>query len=408
MWILVGEGGNKGQIHGYFSCLPLINHPMKIEASMNNVNDKKSVSKELIAKHTKILDGLLRLPENRNCADCRSKAPRWASVNLGIFICIQCSGIHRSLGVHISKVRSATLDTWLPEQVSFMQAMGNEKSNSYWEAELPQNYDRVGIENFIRAKYEEKKWAPKKATHSSLKSGEEKSSSIDQGRDGRGGSDGSKKSRKPSIEIEIPANQMPQAISARTPSTPHQVRSSSDSSKNSRKPNIEVEIPANHTPQAISAKTPSKPPQGSSDMKVPRLSPPLASPQMAEGKSEIPISLKSPTPIAEHKSRIPITLKSPTQIAEYKSNTPSPKVDLAADLFDMPFVGTPQDDRTKSSSPDNWATFESAEGDSSPKNELVKTFPKHNGTGAASADRNSCVRFDSEICRRRCISESES
>lgn len=58
-------------------------------------------------------------------------------------------------------MRSATLDTWLPEQVAFIQSMGNEKANSYWEAELPPNYDRVGIENFIRAKYEEKRWVPR-------------------------------------------------------------------------------------------------------------------------------------------------------------------------------------------------------------------------------------------------------
>ncbi|GMI77584.1 NEVERSHED, ARF-GAP domain 5 [Hibiscus trionum] len=122
------------------------------------MNQKANVSKELNAKHTKILDGLLKLPENRECADCKTKGPRWASVNLGIFICMQCSGVHRSLGVHISKVRSATLDTWLPEQVSFIQSMGNEKSNAYWEAELPPKYNRVGIENFIRAKYVEKRW----------------------------------------------------------------------------------------------------------------------------------------------------------------------------------------------------------------------------------------------------------
>uniref|UniRef100_K3ZTV7 Arf-GAP domain-containing protein n=1 Tax=Setaria italica TaxID=4555 RepID=K3ZTV7_SETIT len=62
------------------------------------------------------------------------------------------------------QVRSATLDTWLPEQVAFIQSMGNEKANSYWEAELPPNYDRVGIENFIRAKYEDKRWVPRNGT----------------------------------------------------------------------------------------------------------------------------------------------------------------------------------------------------------------------------------------------------
>ncbi|WZZ61849.1 hypothetical protein YC2023_061956 [Brassica napus] len=122
------------------------------------MNGKASVSKELNAKHSKILEALLKHPDNRECADCRSKAPRWASVNLGVFICMQCSGIHRSLGVHISQVRSITLDTWLPDQVSFMQSTGNAKANQYWESELPPHFERSSSDAFIRAKYNEKKW----------------------------------------------------------------------------------------------------------------------------------------------------------------------------------------------------------------------------------------------------------
>ncbi|GFY91811.1 ARF-GAP domain 5 [Actinidia rufa] len=123
--------------------------------------------------------GFLNYQRTENALTAKaSRGPRWASVNLGIFICMQCSGIHRSLGVHISKVRSATLDTWLPDQITVIQSMGNEKSNSYWEAELPPKYDRVGIENFIRAKYVDKRWIPRDGKAKPLSSITEEKASV--------------------------------------------------------------------------------------------------------------------------------------------------------------------------------------------------------------------------------------
>ncbi|RCN42885.1 putative GTP-ase activating protein [Ancylostoma caninum] len=71
---------------------------------------------------------MLREEENKHCADCLAKQPRWASWNIGVFICIKCAGIHRNMGVHISKVKSVNLDSWTAEQVQSMRLMGNAKA----------------------------------------------------------------------------------------------------------------------------------------------------------------------------------------------------------------------------------------------------------------------------------------
>nr|XP_009775992.1 PREDICTED: probable ADP-ribosylation factor GTPase-activating protein AGD15 [Nicotiana sylvestris] len=135
------------------------------------------------------------------------RAPRWASINLGIFICLQCSGIHRSLGVHISKVRSTTLDTWLPEQVAFMQCVGNEKSNNYWEADLPASTDRSNIAKFIRTKYQEKKWASRYASQPAPSNMVAETSEVG------ATADIPRKARKYSLEEEVFNEQPPQVPS---------------------------------------------------------------------------------------------------------------------------------------------------------------------------------------------------
>eukprot|EP01122_Echinamoeba_exundans_P010235 TRINITY_DN3781_c0_g1_i1.p1 TRINITY_DN3781_c0_g1~~TRINITY_DN3781_c0_g1_i1.p1 ORF type:complete len:1177 (+),score=213.01 TRINITY_DN3781_c0_g1_i1:145-3675(+) len=104
-------------------------------------------------------------PANMVCADCGDRQPSWASVNLGIWICYRCSGVHRSLGTHISQVRSVQLDAWTQPQLDKMRAMGNSRFNSIWEAKLPEGYvkpskhsDQSVLEKFIREKYVYSEW----------------------------------------------------------------------------------------------------------------------------------------------------------------------------------------------------------------------------------------------------------
>ncbi|KAM1762020.1 hypothetical protein TB1_004613 [Malus domestica] len=108
------------------------------------------------------LKDLLVQKDNRNCADCGAPDPKWASANIGVFICLKCCGVHRSLGTHISKVLSVTLDEWSDDEIDAMiEVGGNSSANSIYEAFIPEGLSKPGPDagheersKFIRSKYE--------------------------------------------------------------------------------------------------------------------------------------------------------------------------------------------------------------------------------------------------------------
>ncbi|XP_051847554.1 arf-GAP with coiled-coil, ANK repeat and PH domain-containing protein 2 isoform X5 [Antechinus flavipes] len=130
-------------------------------------------SKEKLLKGESALQRVQCIPGNASCCDCGLPDPRWASINLGITLCIECSGIHRSLGVHFSKVRSLTLDSWEPELLKLMCELGNDVMNRVYEAKIekmgikkPQPGQRQEKEAYIKAKYVERKFVDKDSASS--------------------------------------------------------------------------------------------------------------------------------------------------------------------------------------------------------------------------------------------------
>ncbi|KAM5324888.1 arf-GAP with GTPase, ANK repeat and PH domain-containing protein 1 isoform 9-T9 [Glossophaga mutica] len=147
----------------------------QILASLQSCESSKNKSRLTSQSEAMALQSIRSLRGNSHCVDCETQNPNWASLNLGALMCIECSGIHRNLGTHLSRVRSLDLDDWPVELIKVMLSIGNELANSVWEescqgrAKPSLDSTREEKERWIRAKYEQKLFlAPLPCTELSL------------------------------------------------------------------------------------------------------------------------------------------------------------------------------------------------------------------------------------------------
>uniref|UniRef100_A0A8D0AIX3 ArfGAP with GTPase domain, ankyrin repeat and PH domain 2 n=1 Tax=Sander lucioperca TaxID=283035 RepID=A0A8D0AIX3_SANLU len=138
----------------------------QILASLQSCESGRNKARRSSQSEAVALQAIRNAKGNSLCVDCEAPNPTWASLNLGALICIECSGIHRNLGTHLSRVRSLDLDDWPGELTQVLAAIGNHMANSIWESctqgrtKPTPTATREGRESWIRAKYEQRAFVP--------------------------------------------------------------------------------------------------------------------------------------------------------------------------------------------------------------------------------------------------------
>lgn len=135
-------------------------------SKLGNQYPKAEIDK-LDKNHHATLKELRKLPENSTCAECGSSDTSWASVNLGVFVCMQCADVHRHLGTHISKMKGCSgTYLWGPDEIEQMQVVGNQRAlgafcacNTTRIPKMSPKSSKEELVDFCRKKYSDLLWA---------------------------------------------------------------------------------------------------------------------------------------------------------------------------------------------------------------------------------------------------------
>ncbi|XP_034329435.2 arf-GAP with SH3 domain, ANK repeat and PH domain-containing protein 2 isoform X3 [Magallana gigas] len=166
------QGEDVQDMEEWISVLNNAKEEVLLKAFQDNTNCP-AINQNVRELRASIIDRIKGLPGNEVCCDCGGKDPEWLSTNYGILICLECCGIHRQLGVHISRTQSLVIDELGTSQLLLARVVGNDCFNEVFEGKIFDDDSEVKAdgsrklkptspmnerESYIFAKYDKKKF----------------------------------------------------------------------------------------------------------------------------------------------------------------------------------------------------------------------------------------------------------